>query len=74
MCAECGFQFHKVRLKEISKAQQPANSIFQFHKVRLKAGTDERSISTLLFQFHKVRLKVRGQSPNKLLPLFISIP
>ena len=53
------FQFHKVRLKEISFRLVVLLTVFQFHKVRLKGATGKTAKITLdsVFQFHKVRLK-----------------
>ena len=52
------FQFHKVRLKDLSCSQFSEFMLFQFHKVRLKDLGTQKVKKLAVFQFHKVRLKV----------------
>ena len=52
------FQFHKVRLKDITIKNKREIDKFQFHKVRLKDNQPGYTGKNQAFQFHKVRLKV----------------
>ena len=47
--SEYGFQFHKVRLKDIILDCISDGNKFQFHKVRLKVG----NILTILIMLHR---------------------